>query len=164
MKRFLGAYAVALGVFYVGVTYFFDPAMARDLPGDPILPSPGGLLVAVALQVAFYDWVAQHMQDSMKAALALAVPQILLVDVLYVLNGTRRVDAGIISAIIIFVGWMAVAKVYAMLSDSMPSPDSDSMPSPDSDSVPSSESVVHELPEDPPVWRNEGIKDQDSLS
>ena len=117
MKKLLGAYAVGVGIFYVGVTYFFEPAMAGDLPEGPMLPNPGALLVGFALQVWFYDWVAQQVGDPMKAAMAVAVPQILLVDVNYVLNGTRQVEAALISAVLISVGWFAVGKVYGMLSE-----------------------------------------------
>ena len=117
MKKLLGAYAVGVGIFYVGVTYFFEPAMAGDLPEGPMLPNPGALLVGFALQVWFYDWVTQQIGDPMKAAMAVAIPQILLVDVNYVLNGTRRLDAAVISAVLIFVGRFAVGKVYGMLSE-----------------------------------------------
>ena len=117
MKKLLGAYAVGVGIFYVGVTYFFEPAMAGDLPEGPMLPNPGALLVGFALQVWFYDWVAQQVGDPMKAAMVVAVPQILLVDVNYVLNGTRQVEAALISAVLISAGWFAVGKVYGMLSE-----------------------------------------------
>ena len=72
MKKLLGAYAVGVGIFYVGVTYFFEPAMAGDLPEGPMLPNPGALLVGFALQVWFYDWVTQQIGDPMKAAMAIA--------------------------------------------------------------------------------------------
>ena len=46
-----------------------------------------------------------------------AISQILLVDVYYVLNGTRGVAAAGISAVLLIVGWFAAGTVYGKLSD-----------------------------------------------
>ena len=47
----------------------------------------------------------------------IAVSQILLVDVYYVLNGTRGIAAGGASAVLLLVSWALIGTIYGKLSD-----------------------------------------------
>lgn len=116
IKPIVGAVVTAFVVFYVGVTYVFGPAMAADAPAGPMGPGWATLAITSILLVLFFDWANQFVGNPVRTGLIIAVSQILLVDVYYVLNGTRGVAAAAISAFLLVVGWLAAATVYAKLS------------------------------------------------
>ena len=61
-------------------------------------PQALGFVVSMVLLVLFFDWVSRQMGHPMKAALTVAISQMLLVDVDYVLSGKRGLAAGAASA------------------------------------------------------------------
>lgn len=116
IKPIVGAAVTAWVVFFVGVTYVFGPAMAADAPAGPLGPGWATLAITSILLVLFFDWANQFVGNPVRTGLIIAVSQILLVDVYYVLNGMRGVTAAAISALLLVVGWLAAATVYARLS------------------------------------------------
>ncbi|MEZ5312727.1 MAG: hypothetical protein R2862_03280 [Thermoanaerobaculia bacterium] len=56
------------------------------------------------------------MGNAMKAAVAIALAQLLLVDVDFVLSGERGAAAGAASALLLLVSWTATGFVYGRLS------------------------------------------------
>jgi hypothetical protein len=117
IKPILGALVTSYVVFYVGITYFFGPAMASDAPAGPMMAGWLSLAVVSLLLVLFYDWVNQQVGNPVKSGLIVAISQILLVDVYYVMNGTRGVTAAAYSVILLLVGWSVVGVVYGKLSN-----------------------------------------------
>ena len=65
MKPIIGAFVTAYIIFFLGTTYFFGPILANDAPGGALAPT----------------W------------LSLGISGALLVDVFYLLNGTREMAA-----------------------------------------------------------------------
>jgi hypothetical protein len=55
------------------------------------------------------------MGHAVKAALTVAISQLLLVNVDYVLGGSRGITAGIVSSIVLLVAWGSVGVVYQTL-------------------------------------------------
>ena len=118
MKPILGALVTTLALGYAGVTFLFGPAMADDAPAGPMMPGWAALLLYSVVGVLFYDWVNQQVNAPVKAALILAIAQILLVDFYYVLNGTRGLAAAGASVVVLLVAWGAAGAVYgALLGD-----------------------------------------------
>ncbi len=115
VKPILGAVVVSVVIGYPAIAYFFGPILAQDAPAGPILPPLGALAVYSVIGALFLDWVNQQMHAPLKAALVIAVSQILIVDVYYVLNGTRGVVAALASAAVIVVVWSAVGAAYGKL-------------------------------------------------
>jgi hypothetical protein len=123
IKPILAALVTTLVIGYVGVTYFFGPLMASDAPGGPMMPSWASLLLYGTVGVLFYDWVNQQMNAPMKAAMVLAISQILLVDFYYVLNGTRGVAAAGASVVVLLAAWGGAGAAYGALLGSASSTD-----------------------------------------
>ena len=117
MKPIIGALVTAYIIFFIGVTYFFGPALAHDAPAGAMMPGWLSLGVVSLLLVLFYDWVNVSVGNPVRSAMIVAVSQILLVDVYYVMNGTRGVTAAAFSVVLLLVGWGAVGMVYGKLSD-----------------------------------------------
>ena len=117
MKPILSALVVGYVVFLGGVTYFFGPILANDAPAGAMVPGWLSLLVVSVLLIGLYDWVAQAVGKPVQAAMIIAVSQILLVDVYYVLNGSRGVAAGGASALLLLVAWGLIGTVYGKMSD-----------------------------------------------
>ena len=118
MKPILGALVTTLALGYAGVTFLFGPVMANDAPAGPMMPGWAALLLYSVVGVLFYDWVNQQVNAPVKAALILAIAQILLVDFYYVLNGTRGLAAAAASVVVLVVAWGAAGFVYgALLGD-----------------------------------------------
>lgn len=115
MKPILGAFVTTLVIGYLGVTYFFGPIMAEDAPTGPMMPAAASLAVYGLIGVLFYDWVNQQVGHPLKSAMILAISQILLVDVYYVMNGTRGIMAAGASIVVLLVAWGAAGTVYGML-------------------------------------------------
>ena len=118
MKPILGAYVASIVVFALGLRMFFMEMSAAG-PGDwtglkdqPIV----ALAISSIFMVLFFDWLAQSIGAPIKAAMTIAISQILLVDVFYVLNGQRSPAVGLASAALIIVGWYVAGTVYAKLS------------------------------------------------
>ncbi len=117
MKPILGAIVVGYVVFLGGVTYFFGLIMANDAPAGPMLPGWLSMLITSILLVLLFDFVVQAVGKPVKSAMIIAVSQILLVDVYYVLNGSRGGGAGSASALLLLVGWGLIGIAYGKLSD-----------------------------------------------
>jgi len=117
MKPILAALVTGMVVNYLGLTYFFGPISASDTPSDPMVPAAASLLVTSILLMFLYDWVVQEMGHAMKAAITVAVSQIILVDVFYLLNGQRGLAAAGASAVLLLVSWSLIGMVYGMLRD-----------------------------------------------
>ncbi len=115
MKPILGALVTSIVIAYVGVTYLFAPIMANDAPAGAMMPAWASLLVYNVIGIIFYDWVNQQVNAPVKSGVILAVSQILLVDVYYVLNGGRGIAAAGASAVVLLVAWIAVGFVYGKL-------------------------------------------------
>lgn len=120
MKPILGALVAAYIIFYLGVTYFFGPILANDAPAAAMMPDWASLAVGSVLLILFFDWVNVSVGNPVRSGLIVALSQILLVDVLYVMNGTRGIAAGAASAAVLIVGWTVVGIVYGKLSGGAP--------------------------------------------
>lgn len=116
MKPLLGALIAAYVIFFIGITYFFGPAMAGDNPAGPMVPAWLSLALASVVLVLFFDWVNLSVRNPVRSGIVVAISQILLVDFYYVLNGTRGLTAAAASAVLLLVGWSVVGFVYGKLS------------------------------------------------
>ena len=116
IKPIIGAWLTASVIAYVGVQSLFNPAM----PEPPFEPMVANLIASTALfqiiAVLFFDWAVQKTGKTMLTAMVIAISQILLVDINYVLIGRRELEPALYSIGIIFVIWWAVAFVYDQLS------------------------------------------------
>jgi hypothetical protein len=114
-KPIIAALATALVVSSFGVVRFYAPIADADAPGGPPVPLALGFSVSIPLLVLFFDWVSRQMGSPMKAAMTVAISQLLLVDVDYVLSGKRGVAAGSASALLLLVNWSLIGAVYGKL-------------------------------------------------
>ncbi len=115
-KPILGALGVGYFFNLAGAVWFFGPILANDMPMGAVVPGWAALLIAAVLYVLLFDWAARVVGHPLRAALLIAVSQILLVDVYYVLAGVRGVVAAVAGAVQILAGWMLVGTVYDRLS------------------------------------------------
>ncbi len=121
LKPLLGAMDTAYVIFLLGLMYFFGPINANGAPAGAMMPVWASLAVLTVLLVFFFDWVNVAVQNPVRSGLIVSLSQALLVDVFYVLNGTRGMAAAGASAVLLIVGWVVVGMVYGMLSgDSAP--------------------------------------------
>tara|TARA_B100001123_G_scaffold133103_1_gene154258 strand:- start:234 stop:437 length:204 start_codon:yes stop_codon:yes gene_type:complete len=67
--------------------------------------------------VLFLDWVNQSIGNPIRSAMVIGVSQILLVDVSYVLNGTREIGVALASLVVLLVGYGITGFVYGKLSE-----------------------------------------------
>ena len=118
MKSILGAAAVGGIVAYIGIEYLFSPAMAANPPDqvDALLSSPWDIVLYVLILVVFLDVFVQKVGNTMVTAMSFATAQILILDVFYVLNGTRAAYPAVLSVVLLLVSWYAIAKVYDALA------------------------------------------------
>ena len=117
IKSLLGALVAIYVINFAGVTLFFGPILADDAPTGELAPVWLSLAIVAVLLLIFYDWVNQAVGSPVKSAMIIAVSQILLLDVYYVLNGTRGIAAAAASAAVLLVSWGVAGMVYGKLSD-----------------------------------------------
>ena len=86
----------------------FPPLIANDLVAS---------FVYVLIAVLFLDWVVQKAGRPMFNAMVMAVSQILIVDVNYVMIGRRALQPALISVVIILLLFAGAAFTYEKLSD-----------------------------------------------
>ena len=84
------------------------------------MPAWASLAVSSVFLILLYDWVNVSVGSPIRSGLIVALSQIVLVDVLYVMNGTRGIAAGAASAAVLIVGWTVVGFVYGKLSGGAP--------------------------------------------
>ena len=116
MKSILGAAVVGGIVAYIGTEYLLFPAMENAPSGEVMLSSPLDIIVYVIIAVVFLDVFVQKVGNTMVTAMSFATAQILVLDVFYVLNGTRAAYPAVLSVVILLVSWYAIAKVYDALA------------------------------------------------
>lgn len=112
----VGAWVTLSVVYMIGFMLFGHLFAAEAGGGRPLVPFFVGFAISNALLVLFFSWVAKQMDHAMKAALTVAIPQLLLMNVTYVLYGNRTVVAGLASSLVLLVAWPLVAVVYRTLS------------------------------------------------
>ena len=117
IKPLLGALVAIYVINFTGVTLIFGPILADDVPTGELAPVWLSLAIVAVLLVIFYDWVNQAVGSPVKSAMIIAVSQILLLDVYYVLNGTRGIAAAAASAAVLLVSLGVAGMVYGKLSD-----------------------------------------------
>ena len=117
MKPILGATAAGSVIGYFGTQNFFFPAMPEPAFA-PMIASPlMASVVYMLIVVLFFDWVVQKAGRPMFNAMVIAISQILLVDVNYVMIGRRALEPALVSVVLILVSWAGIAFVYEKLSD-----------------------------------------------
>ena len=117
MKPILGALVAGYVINFTLITYFFGPILANDAPAGAMVPAWLSLAILSVLSILFYDWVNQAVGAPVRSAMIVAVSQILILDVYFVLNGTRGLAAAGAGAVLLLVGWGVAGMVYGKLSD-----------------------------------------------
>lgn len=114
----LGAFLSLFIIYLVGVIFFYGPIAAEAAPGTALVPAFVALLISTILFVSLFVWIAREMGNPLKAALAVALSQLLLVDVDYVLTGRRGLAEAAASAVLLLVAWAITGWVYGKLDGS----------------------------------------------
>lgn len=115
VAAFVSAWA-CLSVLYLAGFFFFGRLFAGEsLVAPPPVPFFVGFALSNALLVLFFAWLVEEMDHPVKAGLAIAVSQLLLVNVTYVLTGSRTPVAGAASSAVLLVTWPLVALVYSKI-------------------------------------------------
>ena len=105
-------------VTYSGVRFLFAPQMGPDYASSaPFSPELTSLLGSLVF-VLFFDYAIGMVGDVMKTAMVIALSQIMIVDVYYVINGERGVVPAVMSAGVLLASWFVAAKTYTHFSDS----------------------------------------------
>ena len=116
MKPILGAIVASVVANMILVNYVFLPIANWDM-STALVPGWLALAITSVLGVLFLDWVNQSIGNPIRSAMVIAVSQILLVDVYYVLNGTREIGAALVSIVVLLVGYGITGLVYGKLSE-----------------------------------------------
>ncbi|HSM18501.1 MAG TPA: hypothetical protein VK845_16055 [Gemmatimonadales bacterium] len=107
---------VCLSALYLAGFYFFGSLFSGEAQvAPPLVPFFVGFALSNALLVLFFDWLVKEMNHPVKAGLAIAISQLLLVNVTYVLTGSRTPVAGAASSAVLLVTWPLVAIVYSKI-------------------------------------------------
>ncbi len=114
-KAIVGAYLTLAVLYLVGVLLLLDPIAASDAPTGPLVPLPVGFGVAIAIYVTLFAWIERMIGDPYKAAMAIALSQLTLVNIDFVLSGKRGIETAAASTVLLLVSWTATAWVYSRL-------------------------------------------------
>lgn len=107
---------ITLAAFYLaGVLLLLDPVAAREVASGHLLPLPLAFLIAIAVYIALFVWFERVVGDPFKAAMAIVLSQMTLVNVDFVLSGKRGIATAAASTVILCISWSAVAWVYGRL-------------------------------------------------
>ena len=117
IKSILGAAFVGGLIAYFGYNSLLVPALEASPSGEALLGRPWDLVVYVVLVILIFDWAVQKIGNTYLTAMVFAVPQILAVDVFYVLNGTRAAYPAVLSAGILLAVFLGIAFAYDALAD-----------------------------------------------
>ena len=117
IKSILGAAFVGGLIAYFGYNSLLVPALETSPSGEALLGRPWDLVVYVVLLILIFDWAVQKIGNTYLTAMVFAVPQILAVDVFYVLNGTRAAYPAVLSAGILLAVFLGIAFAYDALAD-----------------------------------------------
>ncbi len=115
MRAATGAFVTLAILQFAGVVFLYRPLVDAIPAGQPLVPRAVGFALSTALLVALLDWVSRATQNSVKGAMTIAIAQLLLVDVDYVLSGERMVVAGAASAVVLLVSWGLTGLVHGRL-------------------------------------------------
>lgn len=118
VRRFaalLGAWFCLSVLYLAGFALFGSLFAGESLVAPPPVPFFVGFAISNALLVFFFAWLAKEMGRPVKAGLVIAVSQLLLVNVTYVLSGSRTPMAGVASSAVLLVTWPVVALVFAKI-------------------------------------------------
>ena len=112
-----GAFVTLSSVYMIAAFVFLEGSEIFGASEEgPLVVPVVGFAISNVLLVLFYSWVARQMDHAVKAALAIAISQALLVNVSYVLDGNRTVLGGLVSTVVLLVAWTLVGLVYGRLS------------------------------------------------
>ena len=78
------------------------------------------ILVFWTVSILFFDWIVQNTGKTMFSGMVIAISQILLVDLNYVLIGRRELMPALISVVTLLVIWTGVSFVYDKLRSETP--------------------------------------------
>ena len=94
----IGAFVtISLVYMTAGFVFFNGSEIFGPSSTGPLVLPVVGFAISNALYVLFYAWVVNQMSSPLKAALTVAISQLLLVNVDYVLSGDRTVAGGVAS-------------------------------------------------------------------
>ena len=114
----LAAAYLVLSIGYLAGFYLFGHLFAPEAgTGRPPVPFFVAFAISNVLLVTFFAWVERQMGHAVKAGLTIAISQVLLVNVFYVMTGSRSVIAGAASTLITLITWSLVALTYGALSN-----------------------------------------------
>ncbi|MFQ5679646.1 MAG: hypothetical protein ACE5HP_09325, partial [Gemmatimonadota bacterium] len=115
LRAMVITFVTAFVVFYLGVRFVFGPAIENDQPGEP-MTFWLSLAIAEVLFVVLLAWASDATGNAVKAAMIIALSQLVLVDIYYPLAGRRGWGAALASAAVLIVGWFIVGSVYGKLT------------------------------------------------
>ena len=98
-KPIVGAFLTLATLYLVGVVLVLDPVAAGDVPSGPLVPLPVGFVIAIAIYIALFVWIEDAMGSPFKAAIAVALSQLALVNVDFVLSGKRGISTAAVSTL-----------------------------------------------------------------
>jgi hypothetical protein len=113
----LGAFVTLAVVYLLGVFFFFRPIAEADSVAGPFLSEPVAFVMMICLYIGFFAWVVEQMESPVKAGLVIALAQILLVNVDYVLTGRRGLVTAAASIVLLLVAWTLVGRVYGWIAN-----------------------------------------------
>jgi hypothetical protein len=121
-KALLGTAIVSGVLGYLMNTYLFTPTLSADAvaaaAAAAMVPAYAGWVVSSVISAFVISWVTGMTGNGVKSGLVIAVSQIVLVDVNYVLNGRRALATAAASAVVLLVVGVASGYTFGKLSAS----------------------------------------------
>ena len=121
-KALLGTAIVSGVLGYLMNTYLFTPTLSADAVAAAAAAAmvPAYVMWAVTSVIGAFviSWVTGMTGNGVKSGLVIAVSQIVLVDVFYVLDGRRALAAAAASAVVLLVSGVASGYTFGKLSAS----------------------------------------------
>ncbi len=122
IKALLGTAIVGGVTGFLLNTYLFTPTLSADAvaaaAAAAMLPMYASLALMGVINALMISWVTGMTGNGVKAGLVIAVSQILLVDVFYVLDGRRALATAAASVVALLVSLVASGYTYGKLSAS----------------------------------------------
>jgi len=122
IKALLGTAIVSGVTGFLLNTYLFTPTLSADAvaaaAAAAMLPMYASIALMGVINALMISWVTGMTGNGVKAGLVIALSQILLVDVFYVLDGRRALATAAASVVVLLVSLVASGYTYGKLSAS----------------------------------------------